>query len=162
MRPFSAHVILIGALIISAPAIAQGVGVNTSGSNPDPSAILDITSSDQDVLIPHISAAQRDGMALPGNANMPDFLLPNLLKAVRINRFKTPPWTDPAIGIVRVSEERSISRATGFPPKTFSGIPLTGPLPTKLCATFMTVAAQSEQEAAIIIWRGVRGLSEVC
>lgn len=38
----------------------QGVGINSDNSNPDPSAILDVKSTDQGILIPRMNMAQRD------------------------------------------------------------------------------------------------------
>ena len=48
-------------------AFAQGVGINTDNSNPDPSAILDIKATDKGMLAPRMTLAQRDLIALPAN-----------------------------------------------------------------------------------------------
>src|SRR4030095_15996058 len=51
-------------LSISSLALAQqGVGVNTT--NPDPSAILDVQSNSKGMLIPRLTTAQRNLIALP-------------------------------------------------------------------------------------------------
>ncbi|MBK9336155.1 MAG: hypothetical protein IPM98_06045 [Lewinellaceae bacterium] len=44
---------------------AQAISINTDGSNPDPSAILDVKSSDKGVLVPRMSTAQRTGIGAP-------------------------------------------------------------------------------------------------
>lgn len=44
---------------------AQSVGINTDGSVPDPSAILDVKSTDKGVLVPRMTAAQRTAIANP-------------------------------------------------------------------------------------------------
>ena len=46
--------IIFSALI----AFSQGVGINTDGSAPDPSAILDVKSTTQGMLVPRMTAAQ--------------------------------------------------------------------------------------------------------
>jgi len=46
---------------------AQSVAINTDGSNPDGSAILDIKSSSKGILLPRLTKAQRDAVANPSN-----------------------------------------------------------------------------------------------
>jgi hypothetical protein len=43
----------------------QSVGINTDGSTPDKSAILDVKSSNQGFLLPRITNAERDGINQP-------------------------------------------------------------------------------------------------
>ena len=40
-------------------ANAQNVGINETGANPDPSAMLDIATSNKGLLIPRLSKAQK-------------------------------------------------------------------------------------------------------
>jgi hypothetical protein len=47
-----------------------GVGVNTDGSSPDASSILDVKSSDKGILIPRMTAAQRGAIASPATGLM--------------------------------------------------------------------------------------------
>jgi hypothetical protein len=47
--------LMIAALLITAGAIAQNVGINTTGNAPDASAMLDIVSSDKGILIPRVA-----------------------------------------------------------------------------------------------------------
>jgi hypothetical protein len=44
---------------------AQGVGINSAGSPPDQSAILDVSSSSQGTLFPRMTAAERDAIVNP-------------------------------------------------------------------------------------------------
>lgn len=44
---------------------AQGVGINDDGANPDPSAILDVKSTSQGVLLPRMTNQERDQIANP-------------------------------------------------------------------------------------------------
>ncbi len=46
-------------------AQAQAVSINTDSSNPDPSAILDVKSTDKGVLVPRMTSAQRTAIAAP-------------------------------------------------------------------------------------------------
>ncbi|NBX87729.1 MAG: hypothetical protein EBQ97_04315, partial [Bacteroidetes bacterium] len=48
-------------------ANAQNVGINETGANPDPSAMLDIATSNKGILIPRLSKAQKSLIATPAN-----------------------------------------------------------------------------------------------
>ena len=48
-------------------ANAQNVGINETGANPDPSAMLDIATSNKGLLIPRLSKAQKSLIASPAN-----------------------------------------------------------------------------------------------
>ncbi len=53
-------------LIISAMSVsAQSVAVNSDGSQPDNSAILDIKSSSKGLLVPRLTTLQRTSIAGP-------------------------------------------------------------------------------------------------
>jgi len=56
---------LFAILTLSVTAWSQGVGINETGSNPDPSAILDVESTDKGFLPPRMTEAQRDGITSP-------------------------------------------------------------------------------------------------
>lgn len=43
------------------------VAINTDGSNPDPSAILDVKSTDRGILVPRMTTAQRSAIASPAS-----------------------------------------------------------------------------------------------
>jgi hypothetical protein len=46
--------------------LSQGsIGINETGANPDPKAILDLVSDDQGFLIPRMTASERDGISSP-------------------------------------------------------------------------------------------------
>jgi len=51
-------------------SVAQSVGVNDDGSNPDPSAILDIKSHDRGLLIPRMDSTARIGISMPAEGLM--------------------------------------------------------------------------------------------
>jgi len=45
----------------------QNVSINKDGSNPDPSAILDVKSNNQGVLVPRLTSEQRLAISAPAN-----------------------------------------------------------------------------------------------
>jgi Collagen triple helix repeat (20 copies) len=51
--------------IISTFSFSQGVGINTDGSNPDASAILDIKSTDKGVLVSRMTQSQKNAIVSP-------------------------------------------------------------------------------------------------
>lgn len=51
--------------LLALPAFGQGVGINSTGDDPDPSAVLDVSSTEQGVLLPRMSTAQRQAIADP-------------------------------------------------------------------------------------------------
>ena len=58
--------ILLSLFLLSAiVALPQGVAINETGSLPDPSAILDVSSDDRGVLVPRMTQSQRDLITLP-------------------------------------------------------------------------------------------------
>ena len=44
---------------LASPAFGQGIGINSDGSDPDPSAMLDVKSTSKGILIPRMNAIQR-------------------------------------------------------------------------------------------------------
>lgn len=58
-------------LICLVPGILNAqVGINTTGSDPDASAILDVSSTDKGMLIPRMTASQRDLISSPADGLM--------------------------------------------------------------------------------------------
>src|SRR5215471_21495161 len=51
--------------IFSIAYAQQGVAINTDGSNPDNSAMLDIKSISKGLLIPRVTSAQKNAIASP-------------------------------------------------------------------------------------------------
>ncbi len=47
-----------------------GVGINETGTDPDASAILDVTSTDKGVLLPRMTETQRNAITLPATGLM--------------------------------------------------------------------------------------------
>ncbi len=57
--------LLLTVLLFSASTYAQSVGINSDGSTPDPSAMLDVKSSTKGFLAPRMTAEQRGSIASP-------------------------------------------------------------------------------------------------
>ena len=54
-------------VILSFGLLAQGVGINTDGSNPDASSILDVKSNSKGVLIPRMTLSERSSISTPAS-----------------------------------------------------------------------------------------------
>lgn len=52
-------------LMLSQTLFSQGVGINDDNTNPDPTAILDVKSTDKGMLVPRMSSAQRTAIPSP-------------------------------------------------------------------------------------------------
>jgi hypothetical protein len=51
-------------------SFSQSVGINKDGSTPDPTAILDVKSTSQGMLVPRMTIAQRNAIATPAEGLM--------------------------------------------------------------------------------------------
>lgn len=60
--------LLLSFLLFSSVIPAQSVAVNTDGSLPDVSSLLDIKSISKGVLIPRMNRAQRDAISTPATS----------------------------------------------------------------------------------------------
>jgi len=65
LSPFKYIASSIILLMFSQTLFAQGVGINNDNSNPDPSAMLDVKSTDKGMLVPRMSTAQRTAITAP-------------------------------------------------------------------------------------------------
>lgn len=52
-------------MLLQVRTLAQNVGINSDGSLPDNSAMLDIKSTDKGLLIPRMTQAVREAIATP-------------------------------------------------------------------------------------------------
>lgn len=52
-------------LILSQTILAQGVAINNTNTDPDPTAMLDVNSTNKGVLVPRMSSAQRTAITSP-------------------------------------------------------------------------------------------------
>ncbi len=65
MRNF--WVIFLTVIIFSPITLSAQVAINTDGSSADGTAILDVKSTSQGLLIPRMSSADRTGITTPAN-----------------------------------------------------------------------------------------------
>ncbi len=61
---------LLLAILLSGLVSFAQVGINTDDSNPDPSSMLDVKSNDKGMLIPRMTAAERDLIGTPATGLM--------------------------------------------------------------------------------------------
>ncbi len=65
---------LITILIFTSFNLSSQVAVNTDGSLPDKSAMLDVSSDTSGVLIPRLTRGQRNAISVPAIIH-PDFII---------------------------------------------------------------------------------------
>ena len=64
---------LLTSALFSQSTIQQTLGVNGSGSAPDPSAQLDVSATDKGVLVPRMTTAQRTTVHAHLTATLPGY-----------------------------------------------------------------------------------------
>lgn len=84
--------LLISLVVISDPAKAQNVTINTDGSSADASALLDVKSTTQGILLPRMSTTQVNALSLPGTGL---FVYNTTINAFQVNTGTSvsPIWT---------------------------------------------------------------------
>lgn len=65
VSPLSYIMLSIAMLLFSQTLFAQGVAINENNTDPDPTAILDVKSTDKGMLVPRMSSIQRTAIAAP-------------------------------------------------------------------------------------------------
>lgn len=55
-------------LIVPTLLIGQSIGINNTGTSPDPSSMLDVSSSDKGILVPRMSTASRTAISSPATS----------------------------------------------------------------------------------------------
>jgi len=66
LRVFSTFILAISFLMISVTGYAQSISISKDGTAPDPSAMLDVKSTDKGLLVPRMVASDR--LSIPGPA----------------------------------------------------------------------------------------------
>ncbi len=67
MKSLSLTLVILLSLAVSSNVFSQNVAVNSSGNDPDASAMLDVSSTNSGVLLPRMTTAQQNAIALPAN-----------------------------------------------------------------------------------------------
>ena len=75
---FGPRILFIGLLLLFTICTFAQVGINTDNSNPDPSAMLHVQSTDGGMLIPRMTASERDMINAPATGLMVYVLDDNL------------------------------------------------------------------------------------
>jgi hypothetical protein len=88
-------ILLICKLAFTPNLSSQNIGINTTGSLPDTSAMLDIVSSTKGLLIPRVTTAQRNSITLPANGLIIYNTTTNTLQ-YNTGTSATPYWKDEA------------------------------------------------------------------
>ena len=70
MKHFNLILLVIYSCLLTAFTHAQNIGINSDGSLPDASAILDIKSTDKGMLVPRMTTSQRDNITNPATGLM--------------------------------------------------------------------------------------------
>lgn len=55
---------------IVVPALSQSVAINTDGSGPDASAMLDVSSTSKGMLMPRMTSTERESISSPASGLM--------------------------------------------------------------------------------------------
>ncbi len=84
-------------------ATAQNVSINTNGTAPDTSSMLDISSTTSGLLMSRMTSAQRDSIILPANALLLYNITTKALNIYNNNRWEAISSTRAATNIVNVS-----------------------------------------------------------
>jgi len=66
----SIRLFIVVMLFLSGQNLFAQISINTDGTNPDGSAMLDIKSTDMGMLIPRMTAAERDLIGTPATGLM--------------------------------------------------------------------------------------------
>ncbi len=80
-------------IFVCVQAIAQQVGINTTGALPDIKAMLDIASIKSGLLIPRMTTVQRDSIATPPNGLQVYNIITNTLDIYRNSRWEAVTFT---------------------------------------------------------------------
>ncbi len=92
---------------------SQGVSINADGASPDPKAILDISSTIKGVLIPRMTAVQRDGIPTPPIGLHIFNLTTNTLDIYQSTGWASVAYVQPQTNLVYVSSLADLPAPSG-------------------------------------------------
>jgi hypothetical protein len=108
------YLLLLLALQTSAGyVLAQNVGINATGTLPDPKAMLDISSTSSGLLIPRMTTAQRDAITAPAMGLQVFNLTTNTLDIFRGTKWEAVGYTDPTSSVVNVTTLSDLPAPSG-------------------------------------------------
>jgi len=97
MKKYALFMLLLVQLTLSTKTIAQNIAINATGSLPDTSAMLDISSTNKGFLAPRMTTTQQNAIPLPANGLLIFNTTDNILK-VNTGSSVIPVWTPLATG----------------------------------------------------------------
>jgi hypothetical protein len=68
LRKLILRMAVVACIAIPTQVISQNIAINSDGSNPDASAMLDVSSTSKGMLIPRMTSAQRTSIGSPANS----------------------------------------------------------------------------------------------
>ena len=83
-------------------ADAQGISINNNGSDPSPSAMLDVASTNKGFLLPRMTTVQRDSIASPSNGLQVYNTTTNTVDLYKLNQWQSVTNTQAASDLVYV------------------------------------------------------------
>ncbi len=95
----SLNLLLIGFILFLAIGSFAQVGINEDNSNPDPSAMLDVKTTNKGVLVPRLTSTQREAIASPANgllvwdSDTESFWFFNQIKWIELIDRGNSPWS---------------------------------------------------------------------
>ncbi len=102
--------LLLSVVMITGLSLPAQVAVNTDGSNPDASAMLDVNSSNKGILIPRVTQSEIEAIANPANGLMVFNTDANKLFIYIASEFK---WKEVLFGSGEILYPASLSIGTG-------------------------------------------------
>jgi len=97
MKKYALFMLLLVQLTLSTKTIAQNIAINATGSLPDTSAMLDISSTNKGFLAPRMTTTQQNTIPLPANGLLIFNTTDNVFK-VNTGTSLIPVWTPLATG----------------------------------------------------------------
>jgi len=107
------RIALVFLLFPSTFLLAQNVSINANGDLPDPSAILDISSTTSGLLIPRMTTVQRDSIVAPTIGLQVFNLTTNTIDIYKSSGWASAAFTQSATNLVYVSELADLPAPSG-------------------------------------------------
>lgn len=136
----TAYLLLFWAMVHCLHLEAQNVGINATGTPPDPSAMLDVVAQDKGVLIPRLTTTQRNAILNPATS----LLIYNTTTDCLEMYFATGQWKPVQCGCFSApAAPTSISGPTQVCPSA-TGITFSTPVIPDAAAYNWTIDAQDQ------------------
>ena len=118
--------LLIGQLAWITETSAQNIAINGTGSLPDTSAMLDVSSSNKGFLAPRMTSTEQNAIPLPANGLLIYNTTENAFK-VNTGTAASPVWTSLATGITGATTN-TLGSSVNTMTSTTNGVAATAPI----------------------------------